>query len=284
MVAKSKQVMTFTELKEKVAKLNKIKVGKGKEAKLLVDVLGVGVFKTSPGSSYKGVRAKYLEFFERLSENKKYQDLVAKHFIESQVKFVDEEIAEEEEAKAQKKAEKKEGGKKKKKKKETETDTKKPEPETDEISGMTKIKQLKKFVKAKGISVKVKKTMELDAAKKLVREAMGETGGKKKKTTAKKKPTKPKEPIERDKYGFKVGTMNSLFADAISKKGMKMADLKTADWNTKKQTFYDCFKALEKKGIAGKTEDGKLYIVGSRAEPKSTKKEKKKKEKKSKKS
>lgn len=81
------------------------------------------------------------------------------------------------------------------------------------------------------------------------------------KPKAEKKP-KEKEETKRDEYGFTVGCQANLFAKAIKKKMMTMAEVKELDWNEKHRTFYDVFNDLVEKGLAAKDEKtGKMKMV-----------------------
>ena len=91
-----------------------------------------------------------------------------------------------------------------------------------------------------------------------------------KKETKKKDEKKPKEksdPVQRketkkDEFGFTVGCQANLFAKAIKKKMMTMAEVKELDWNEKGRTFYDVFNKLVEEGFAVKDEkSGKMKMV-----------------------
>ena len=105
-------------------------------------------------------------------------------------------------------------------------------------------------------------------AKKEKKAPVKEKKAKKEKKPAKKKVTKPtkkkkekKATAEKDQYGFRKGSRASNFALAITKKGMTMAEIKEADWNTKNRSCYGTWNKIKAMGIGKLTKDGKMKIV-----------------------
>ena len=66
--------------------------------------------------------------------------------------------------------------------------------------------------------------------------------------------------LEKDGYGFVVGSKTSLFCKAICKKPCTMSDIKKMDWNDKKATFYNVFNELRKKGITDRDAEGRMFM------------------------
>jgi len=69
--------------------------------------------------------------------------------------------------------------------------------------------------------------------------------------------------VEKDEFGFHVGTQNSLFVEALRKAGtagLTMAEAKAQDWNPTKGTFYNAWKAIEASG-KGKKDGSKMILV-----------------------
>ena len=59
-----------------------------------------------------------------------------------------------------------------------------------------------------------------------------------------------------------------------------MAELADEEWNNKGRTHYGFFNELKAAGIAGRTDDKKMYIIGSKADPNAKSKKSKKSKKK----
>ena len=97
------------------------------------------------------------------------------------------------------------------------------------------------------------------------KKAAKKTPAKKEKPKAEKKPKSDpvqRKETKRDEFGFTVGCQSNLFAKAIKRKAMTMADVKKLDWNEKSRTFYDVFNDLVEKGLAVKDEKtNKMKIV-----------------------
>ena len=68
-------------------------------------------------------------------------------------------------------------------------------------------------------------------------------------------------------YGFGINTVMHKFCDAIAQKALTMDEVQKADWNKKGAVFNSRFRKLVKAGIANKTKDGKMFVVGSKADP-----------------
>ena len=100
-----------------------------------------------------------------------------------------------------------------------------------------------KMTKAK---LRAKKAAEERAAKKKVRGATGE-------------------------YGFGVNTINHKFCLSISKKAKTMKEICSEEWNPKERTHYGFFNKLKSQKLANRTKDAKMFMLGSKADPKNKK-------------
>ena len=65
--------------------------------------------------------------------------------------------------------------------------------------------------------------------------------------------------VEKDEFGFRIGTKNSLFVKALREKPRTMKEIQELEWNKKKGTFYTIFKKLEKDEKAYK--EGKVLYL-----------------------
>ena len=68
-------------------------------------------------------------------------------------------------------------------------------------------------------------------------------------------------------YGFGINTMKHKFCLSITKKAKTMTELCVEKWNPKGRTHYGFFNELKSSKIANRTKEGKLFIVGSPADP-----------------
>lgn len=66
--------------------------------------------------------------------------------------------------------------------------------------------------------------------------------------------------VEKDEYGFVVGTKRSLFCKEIAKKPCTMFEIKKMDWNDRMAGFYDLFSELQEKGLAGRDAEGRMSM------------------------
>lgn len=72
---------------------------------------------------------------------------------------------------------------------------------------------------------------------------------------------------EPGEYGFSKESKMDLFCKAISKRPKTMDQIKAEAWNTKNAVFDSRFRQLINQGLAAKTKDGRMYIIGSKADP-----------------
>lgn len=88
------------------------------------------------------------------------------------------------------------------------------------------------------------------------------TTKKKKKKAAKKKkePSAPRTDVEKDEFGFVVGSKNHMFAQAIKEKPLTMKEVRELPWNTSKTTHYDAYNKMKRNGQAARHDDGRMYI------------------------
>ena len=68
-------------------------------------------------------------------------------------------------------------------------------------------------------------------------------------------------------FGVGVNTVLHKFCEAISQKAMTMDEVRKAKWNEKGAKFNGRFAELKKNKVADRTKEGKMYIVGSPADP-----------------
>jgi len=88
----------------------------------------------------------------------------------------------------------------------------------------------------------------------VVKEIVSEgTEGKKEKVT--------RNGIEKDEFGFRIGSKMNLFAKAISEKSLTMGEVKELPWNEKKATYFGTFSKLKKEGKAAIDENKKMFVV-----------------------
>lgn len=92
------------------------------------------------------------------------------------------------------------------------------------------------------------------------------------KKAAEEKAAKKKTRGEVGEFGFGINTKMHLFCQSLSKAPKTMEQIKKEKWNDKGAKFNGRFNDLVKAGIAAKTKDGKMYIIGSIADPKKKKK------------
>lgn len=83
-------------------------------------------------------------------------------------------------------------------------------------------------------------------------------GAAKKKAEAK---TTTSRQLEKDEFGFVVGSKKSQFAKAISEKPCTMFEIKKMDWNDRMAGFYDTFSELLKNGLASRDDKGRMSMV-----------------------
>jgi len=243
------KVVTLKELKEMAKKVNALKLGK----KNLLEAIGVKKLKLK--GKFAEMADAFLDAFNEIAEDEAATKKVPKALIAFQHRLYDQVEEEEEEDDGDEEDEEEEDdGDEEDEEEEDDGDDDEEEDdeeEEDEEDDEEEEEEPKKKKKKKG--------------------------KKKKESKPKKKST---DSAKLDEFGFKVGSNGNLFAKAIKKKAQTMTQLKNADWNEAGSTFYSHYKKLVEDGHASRTDDMKMYIIGSKAEPKKAKKKKGKKKKK----
>jgi len=73
-------------------------------------------------------------------------------------------------------------------------------------------------------------------------------------------------------FGYGTNSRMTLFCQSISKAAKTMEQIQKEKWNTKGAIFNRRFRELVKDSKAAKTADGKMFIIGSAADPNNKKK------------
>ena len=87
------------------------------------------------------------------------------------------------------------------------------------------------------------------------------------KKAVEEKAAKKKTRGEAGEFGFGVNSKMHQFCLSLSKAPKTMEQIKKEKWNEKNAVFSNRFRQIKKMGIAGRTKDGKMYIIGSKADP-----------------
>ena len=87
------------------------------------------------------------------------------------------------------------------------------------------------------------------------------------KKSAEEKATKKRVLGNTGPFGFRENTLAHQFCLAISEKPQSMKEIIEAKWNTQRANYYGYVPAMVKAGTLRKTAEGKMYIVGSPADP-----------------